>query len=37
MLMYNLIEISDPYSKKSGILSQQYYKDEPVLDVNDTI
>ena len=28
MLMYKLIEYSDNYSKKSGIL-WQYYKDEP--------
>ena len=28
MSMYNLIEYSDNYSKKSGSLSQ-YYKDEP--------
>ena len=30
MAMYNLIEHSDKYSKKSGIL-WQYCKDEPVV------
>ena len=31
MPMYNLIEYSDAYSKKSGSL-WQYYSDEPALD-----
>ena len=33
MLMYNLIEYSDPYSKTSGILFQ-YCRDEPAKNVN---
>ena len=36
MLMYNLIEYSDAYSKTSGSL-WQYYRDEPALDDNDNI
>ena len=36
MPMYKLIEYSDNYSKKSGIL-QQYYRDEPYLDNNGAI
>ena len=36
MLMYNLIEYSDNYSKTSGSL-WQYYRDETFLDVNSAI
>ena len=36
MPMYNLIEHSDNYSKKSGIL-WKYHKDEPFLDHNGAI
>ena len=36
MLMYNLIEYSDNYSKTSGTL-WQYYRDETFLDVNSAI
>ena len=36
MPMYNLIEYSDNYSKKSELL-WQYCRDEPALDGNDTI
>ena len=36
MHIRNLIEYSDPYSKKSAIL-WQYYRDEPALDNNNNI
>ena len=36
MLMYNLIEYSDAYSKTSGSL-WQYYRDEPALDKHNNI
>ena len=36
MLMYNLIEYSDAYSKTSGSV-WQYNKDEPALDNNNNI
>ena len=36
MLMYNLIEYSDNYSKIYGNL-RQYYRDEPSLNNNDVI
>ena len=36
MLMYNLIEYSDNYSKTSGSL-WQYYRDETFLDLNSAI
>ena len=36
MLMYNLIEYNDVYSKTSGS-SWQYYGDEPALDNNNNI
>ena len=36
MPMYNLMEYSDNYSKRSGSL-WQYYRDEPFLDANGTI
>ena len=36
MAMYNLIEYSDNYSKTSESV-WQYYRDEPLLDANDTI
>ena len=36
MPMYNLIECSGNYSKRSGIL-WQYWRDEPVVDANDDI
>ena len=36
MPMYNLIEYSNAYSKKSGSL-WQYYRDEPTLGNNDNI
>ena len=36
MPMYNLIEYSDAYLKRSGSL-RQCYRDEPALDANDDI
>ena len=36
MLMYNVIQYSDIYSKTSGRL-WQYYKDEPALDSTNNI
>ena len=36
MLMYKLIDYSDAYSKTSGSL-WQYYRDEPVININDEI
>ena len=36
MLMYNLIEYSNAYSKTSVCL-WQYYRDEPALDANNNI
>ena len=36
MSLYNLIECSNNYSKRSGGL-WQYYKDEPALDVDGVV
>ena len=36
MPMYNLIEYSDTYSKRSGSLCQ-FYRDEPFIDGNEVI
>ena len=36
MTIYNLVEYDNNYSKPSGSL-WQYYRDEPLLDANDTI